>query len=91
MSKTDAENAVRELEQYKQALMAARMCATLMAVHDIPKMLEAISRSESLGPLLDPTAWIKNHKAMEEDKGLLTAAAPIAALGKSLLERGIIQ
>lgn len=80
-----------DTDDYKQAVMAAAMCARIMAVHDIPKLLSAISRAESVGSLLDPTAWIQNRKAMEEDKELLQAIAPIAALGKSLVERGIIE
>lgn len=42
----------------------------------IPKMLNAINRTETLAPILDPTAFIKNGKKMEEDKKMLESLLP---------------
>ena len=64
-------------EEYQLAVIACGQCAGLLAAHDIRGLIEAINRAESVGPILDPTAYIRNGDKMLQDKELLGAALPL--------------
>ena len=71
-------------EVYQHAVLAAAMCARLLAQYDIAELLRAIDRADALGPLLDPTLFMQKREAMGQDRELLEAAAGLAALGRRL-------
>ncbi|MGH9462021.1 MAG: hypothetical protein ACRD1X_12430 [Vicinamibacteria bacterium] len=76
-------------EEYRDNLIMVLTSARTLLLVDVPDLLNRISRAETLGPLLDPTLWIRNHQAMEEDKELLEAALPLYNLAKMLQERAL--
>lgn len=69
---------------YRSVIMHVAMCAKLLADYDIPDLIRKINRAETVGPMLDPTLWIRKNKAMDEDKEMLKAALPLHQLGKKL-------
>lgn len=70
------------VNEYQAAVLAAKLCANLLATHDIPGFLKAIERSHAIGPMLDPTLYRAKVKAMEEDKELLEAALKLRKFGQ---------
>jgi len=73
-------------EEYKNAIMAIATSMRILSMYDIPKILNAIERAETVAPFLDPTLWIKKNKAMSEDKEMFKAALPLYLKAKELLE-----
>lgn len=71
------------VEEYQSAVVAAKLCANMLAGHDITKLLNAIERADAVGPMLDPTLYRDKQKAMHEDKELLQAALKLARFGTS--------
>jgi len=75
-------------EEYQNALTIIVMAArALTTIEDLPQFATAIDRANAVGPLFDPSAWMKNHKKMDEDKTMFEAALPLWKLGKMLEER----
>lgn len=72
------------VESYRAAIQAAAICSQMLTQHDIPKLLEDISRAEALGPIMDPTLYREKARAMQQDKELLKAAAPLRELGVAM-------
>lgn len=74
------------IETYQTAVQQTVLAAQLLAEHDIPGILAAIDRAETMAPFTDPTLYIKKAKAMREDKEVLEAALPLWKLGQKLKE-----
>jgi hypothetical protein len=62
-------------DEYREQVLMCWHLAMMAQTIDTTKILEGIANAESLGPLLDPTAWIRNNRAMEEDKKIVEAVA----------------
>jgi hypothetical protein len=69
-------------ETYQSAVLSAKLCADLLRHHDIPEILGAIERAETLGPVLDPTLYRQKIRVMEEDRELLRAAQVLRKFGR---------
>lgn len=78
----------RQQAEYRDAVSACVMCAQILLMHDIRGMLDAIDKADAVGPLLDPTLWIKKNQAMAEDRKILLAALPLRNLADMLSARG---
>jgi len=76
-----------DVDDYRAAIHAAVIAANMLARHDIPQLLAAIEHADTVGPFLDPTLWMKNHKAMDEDRAVLEAALPLWKLAQKLAEK----
>lgn len=72
--------------EYRGAVQAAALCASMLAQWDLPGLLEAIGRAETVGPIVDPTLYREKAGAMAEDKALLEAALPLWKMRKKLQE-----
>jgi hypothetical protein len=68
-------------DEYRAAVTASAIAASLLSQHDIPALLAAIARADAAGPFIDPTLWREKHQAMTEDKRILEAALPLHQLG----------
>lgn len=64
---TDAE--YQETQQ--QLLLMAQMISNMP---DLSKFLERINTAESVGPMLDPTSWLKGRGNLDKIKKLARAA-----------------
>lgn len=64
-------------EEYQATVRSCALVGSMLAQYDLPELLQAIDRADTVGPMLDPTLWIKKHGAMDEDKRLLEAALPL--------------
>ena len=62
-------------EEYSNHLRTAYLFASLSASIPAQEMVDMLSRSEAIAPLLDPTLWREKGKAASEDKELLHALA----------------
>ena len=80
---SDMENAT---EHYRDAMYAILTAMKILAPHDLPGILNAISRSESIAPFIDPTLWRDKHEAMSEDKEVFESALPLWKMARSLME-----
>lgn len=71
-----------KISEYRSALYACRIAATILLAHDLDEMLAAIAKADALAPILDPTLYRDKAKAMHEDRELLEAARPLWVLAK---------
>ncbi len=69
-------------ESVKQVWLVYRILGTI----DFDKLLADIERADALGPIVDPTTWRDNHKAMDVDKRALGAAAKFIGTMKKIEE-----
>lgn len=74
------------VEEYKSDLFLILMAARALAGVDVSKRIAEIERAHAIGPIVDPTLWMKKREAMEQDRDLLRAALPLAELGRRLVE-----
>lgn len=72
-------------ESYHNGVTACALAARLLASHDLPALLQAIDRAETLGPFLDPTLYAQRGTAMREDAALLRAALPLVEFARKHL------
>lgn len=73
-----------DVERYGATIRACIHAARLVSIFDVPGMLEAINNADTLGPIVDPTLWRRNHVKMYEDREFLEAALPLWKLAKQL-------
>jgi hypothetical protein len=66
---------------YKNAVVLCVLAAEMLAVLPLPDLLRAIDHADTVGPILDPTLWIKKNKAMAEDADLFKAALALRNYG----------
>lgn len=81
---TDAE----KIAEYREAVHACTLVATLLRAHDVPALLQAIDRASAVGHILDPTLYREQVRAMLEDREVLAAALPLWRIGGKLEELG---
>lgn len=57
-------------EEYTQAQQLLLFCATAISEYpyDLDEFIRAIEKSDTLGPVMDPTLWQKGHKKMDQIK-----------------------
>ena len=73
-------------EEYAIVLRHVYLAARFLADVNIPAALEAISRADSVGAILDPTLYRAKSAAMQEDAEVLRAALPLSKIGSKLVE-----
>lgn len=75
-----------EAINHQALLRNAMLAGAILQPFDIDEALRAIDQADSFGPLLHPSEWIQNRKAMQLDRELLEAARPLAALARRRME-----
>lgn len=73
-------------EEYRTALPMLWTAAQAISTLPLDKMLDAINHAESIGSLLDPTAYIRNADKMHQDKMIIEAAIPLCEAIRSMRE-----
>lgn len=74
--------------EYKSHLSRLSMVAQLVADVPIADLLNHVSVCETLGPLLEPTAYIRGGSDNVRDaRDLLEAASPLVSFGAKLVQR----
>ena len=76
-----------KLHEYQQAVLVCHMAARMLAAHDLKGLIADIDRADAVGPIVDPSLWMKKRGAMREDLEVLRAALPLAQLGRELAEQ----
>lgn len=59
--------------EYRVRLESVWMFAKLIEEWPLAAMIAQAERANEIGPYLDPTAWMKNRKALEQDLAMLRA------------------
>jgi hypothetical protein len=62
-------------QEYREGLVVAHLVAKTIAQLPLEEMLALIDRCEAIGPMIDPTAFMKGAKRMGEDKEIIEALA----------------
>jgi hypothetical protein len=75
------------LEQYRADMTAVYAAAAVLATVPVDRMLAAIDTADAVAPILDPTLYQQQARAMHEDRDVLRAALPLAELGRKLRAR----
>lgn len=75
-----------DIDRYRAAVTMAIAAANAIAMHDVPRLLEEIHHADSVGALIDPTAYMAKADAMREDKEVLEAALPLYRIGRKLAD-----
>lgn len=75
------------VEQYRADMTAVYTAAALLADVPVDRMLAAIDTADAVAPILDPTLYQRQARAMHEDRDALRAAVPLAELGRALRAR----
>lgn len=73
-------------DEYQQAVTACAISAGVLAQHGIDSAIRSIDLADSVGPIVDPSLWMKKRGAMGEDRELLLAARKLAELGRRMKE-----
>lgn len=61
-------------EEYQQTLHELQALAMVIQDMDLASFLERIEHAESIGAILDPTAWIRGNKQLTSIKSVASAA-----------------
>jgi len=74
--------------EYEGQLQLLAMVAQLIADVPVADLLNHVTHAETLGPLLEPTAWIRGGgDNLQDARDLLEAAWPLVKFGSTLKER----
>lgn len=74
--------------EYESQLQQLGMVAQLIADVPIADLLNHVTHAETLGPLLEPTAWIRGGgDNLRDARDLLEAAQPLVEFGSTLKKR----
>lgn len=68
-----------KVKAYRDARMACEIAKNLLEHHDFAALIDAIGTADAIGPILDPTLWMKKHEAMDEDRKVFGAAQRFVA------------
>lgn len=60
--------------RYRDARLACEFARNLMRGLPLEDLLREIDVADTLGPMLDPTAWLAKAVAMREDRAVFAAA-----------------
>lgn len=63
--------------EYQAAVGSCALVGSMLTEHDLPGMLAAIERADSIGCMIDPTLYRDKVEAMHQDKELIEAAMPL--------------
>lgn len=67
---------------YVAELQRIQMCLPLLAMVDLDRIEKTIQDVDTLGPILDPTAYMRGRKNVDPQIELVRAAAPLIRLAK---------
>jgi len=74
-------------DRYRTAVTQVHAVAAILQRHDIAGLIDAIDLADSVGPVVDPTAWRAKRDAMAEDREALQAARALWVFGRRMAER----
>jgi hypothetical protein len=72
--------------EWQSAVILCLTAARAIGQLPLTDLIAAGGRANSIGPLLDPTLWIRKHKAMSEDLALFQAAHPLWEFARQMSE-----
>jgi hypothetical protein len=58
---------------------------------DLDRIEETLQDVDTLGPILDPTAWMRGQKNIDEQKEVVAAVAPLIRLAKKYQAAGKLE
>jgi hypothetical protein len=72
-------------EEYAQAQQQVLMMAHIVRGIPLAAMLNAISRADSIGPIVDPTLWMHGHQNMHKIERLASALRKFQAVVEEVM------
>ena len=74
--------------EYESQLQRLAMAAQLIADVPIADLLNHVTHAETVGPIIEPTAWIRGGgDNLRDARDLLEAASPLVSFGAKLVQR----
>lgn len=70
----------------EQLILLVDLVTTSLTREDLGEFMESIERADSIGPLLDPTLWIRGHETMYRIRDLAAAALVFVSEAKRFKE-----
>lgn len=80
-----ADDEPEQVRQWRHAVFVCVMAARTLATFDLGKFIQQGTQAETMGPLLDPTLYIRKGQALRED--IQTFAAALEFVGRVKLQR----
>lgn len=77
----------KEPYDYKAEFDKIGLIARVASEIDVDRIQDVISRAHSIGPILDPTAYMRGMQNLEDQQELLTAFAPFARKAKAIIAK----
>lgn len=71
-----------DADEYQEAILTCILAGKVMMALPLPDVLNAMSRAETLGPILDPTLYREKSDDMAADRELVEAALPLWRLAR---------
>lgn len=77
MSKSLAEYLMQLIGPEGAAVSSAIQMLAHVKADRIQQAIDKMNRADTIGPILDPTAWIHGHKPMDEVRQILKKVLPL--------------
>lgn len=79
-------------ETYRLHLTVIFHQAAMTRMVDTQPILDAMSRADTLGPILDPTLWMNTHVALDQQRQVVEAYATFKRkIAEIIEEHGLIE
>lgn len=76
-------------EEYEQLQVQVLLVGGLVREWDIDGALEAIGHADSVGPIVDPTAWMRGQASMHDYERMLRALLPFKAVVEEIAGKAV--
>jgi hypothetical protein len=75
---------VTSAEEYQLALLACYVLVRMARVVPTEKLLEQLRNADTVAPMTDPSAWLRNRDAVSQDRQVVEAAHRLVSVGDAL-------
>jgi hypothetical protein len=86
-----AATTITSAEEWRAALGLVYSTAGTLSLLPLADMVQQAERAQAIGPLLDPTLWMRNGEAARQDLEVLKAAHQFVSRVQALVEKAARQ
>lgn len=72
-------------EEYQEYLNRLSLAGQLIADVPIAELLNTISHCDTIGPIVDPTAWMRGADNLRDQEDLVRAASRLVSWGSEFI------
>ncbi len=73
-------------DDYTRAITMCYLAARALKDLDLPRVIEAMNKADTIGPFLDPALWMAKRTDMRDNRNVIEAALPLWRLAQKLKE-----